>query len=303
MTLRHAACVLALFVAGCRRDAQKPAPASSASATAPNGIRFFVGGDSRDDRAHVVPWAFAKAKERGARAFLFLGDMELTPELDPQFQRELARLAPTPFFPVIGNHEVEQLGLEGLGLGAASEASYQRRFLGTNATPVKSALAKEVAYGVDLPGDVHFIALDNVSQKGFGAAQLAWLEKDLAQTKAAHVVVGMHKALAKNGVTTHSMDEDGEGAAKDSARALALFQEHHVELVFASHIHGYAELVQGGVKCFITGGLGAPLAKAQALGRFHHVLEVEVGESLAVRVAKFEGEPNIGDDDDDAPPP
>jgi hypothetical protein len=104
------------------------------------------------------------------------------------------------------------------------------------------------------------------------------------------------------------MDEDGPAAEKDSDRALALFQERHVELVFASHIHGYAELVQGGVKCFITGGLGAPLAKSQALGRFHHVLEVEAPSSsegrapLAVHLVKFDGEPNVGEEDE-APTP
>ncbi len=302
MTVRLASVLgLAFVLVACRRETPKPAPAASA-APALEGIRFFVGGDSRDDRAHVVPWAFAQAKSRGARAFVFLGDMELSPELDAHFQRELTALAPIPFFPVLGNHEVKQLGIAGVGLAAASEKSYQRRFLGTAATPVKSALAGSVAYAVDLPGDVRFLALDNVSQKGFGDPQLAWLEKELAGATAAHVVVGMHKALAKNGVTTHSMDEDGAEGARDSERALALFQKHHVELVFASHIHGYAELVQGGVKTVITGGLGAPLAKSAALGQFHHVLEVEVGRALTVHVLKFDGTPNLDDDDDPETP-
>jgi 3',5'-cyclic AMP phosphodiesterase CpdA len=218
------------------------------------------------------------------------------------FKNELAVLSPIPFFPVLGNHEVKQLGLVSAGLGAEAERTFAHRFLSTPATPVKSVFAKQVVYSVDLAGGVHFVALDNVSQAGFGDPQLAWLENDLASTKSPHVVVGMHKALAKNGLTNHSMDEDGLVAQQDSARALALFQKNNVELVVASHIHGFAEFTQGGMKCLITGGLGAPLARAQRLGRYHHVIELEVGPTLAVKVVKFEGVPHIGDEDESPDP-
>jgi hypothetical protein len=33
------------------------------------------------------------------------------------------------------------------------------------------------------------------------------------------VIVGMHKPLAKNGLSTHGMDTDGPGAAADSDAA------------------------------------------------------------------------------------
>ena len=53
--------------------------------------RYVAGGDSRDDHARVIPWAFEQAKARGAAAFFFLGDMELTPSFDSGFARELMR--------------------------------------------------------------------------------------------------------------------------------------------------------------------------------------------------------------------
>jgi hypothetical protein len=49
----------------------------------------------------------------------------------------------------------------------------------TAQTPASSAFADKLFYSVDLDGGVHFVALDNVSQVGFGAEQLAWLEGNL----------------------------------------------------------------------------------------------------------------------------
>lgn len=65
-------------------------------------IRLAIGGDSRDDRSHVLPWAFQEARKRGATAFLYLGDMEITRRADKHFARQLPDLAGVPFYPVIG---------------------------------------------------------------------------------------------------------------------------------------------------------------------------------------------------------
>src|SRR5258708_25308861 len=73
-------------------------------------IRLAIGGDSRDDRSGVVPWAFKEARRRGAKAFFFLGDLELTPAEDELFLRKLNDLGGGPFYPVMGNHEVERFG-------------------------------------------------------------------------------------------------------------------------------------------------------------------------------------------------
>ena len=78
--------------------------------TAPIGVRFIVGGDSRQDVSHVLPWAIQEARVRKSSAFIFLGDMELTPGLDDHFLGEVDALGSIPFFPVVGNHEVRVFG-------------------------------------------------------------------------------------------------------------------------------------------------------------------------------------------------
>jgi 3',5'-cyclic AMP phosphodiesterase CpdA len=283
-----------------------PPPASAVSsvvappANSP-GVRILVGGDSRDDTAHVIPWAFREAHERGAAAFVFLGDMMLTPQIDKSFAKELALLDPIPFYPVLGNHEIRVIGLFKIGQDAA-ERAFARRFLGDARTPVRSSLTDKGVYSVDLPGGVHFVALDNVSQKGFGPSQLAWLESDLAKARSGsttkHIIVGMHKPLAHNGVTRHSMDADGVGAVSDSERAMALFVQSHVEIIFASHLHQYSEFQQSGIRSYITGGLGAPLTQAGPDHSFHHFLQVDVADDgLHVTTVRFGGPPAAAESD------
>jgi 3',5'-cyclic AMP phosphodiesterase CpdA len=302
---------LLLFVpllAGCSNcGASGPSQGTATQVAAEGGsVRLIVGGDSRDDKAHVLPWAFQQAKTRGAAAFLFLGDMELTPELDRSFAKELALLDPIPFYPVLGNHEVEQLGFMPMGHREA-EKSFVHRFLGTPRSPVRSALPDHVVFSVDLPGGVHFIGLDNVSQHGFGHDQLAWLATDLARAHAEpgtrHILVGMHKPLAHNGVATHGMDHDGAQATADSDAALALFVENHVEMILASHVHQFTQFKQAGIASYITGGLGAPLTRSGAEHAFHHFLVLDVTDpGIHVEVVRFEGTPSMepeGEDDDD----
>ncbi len=278
-------------------------PVVSASQPPPGVTRIIVGGDSRDDAAHVVPWAFRSAIASGARAFVFLGDMELTPQLDATFAKELALLGAIPFYPVLGNHEVKTFGLFGIDR-PRYERKFRAHFLDTPRTPVTTSIDGKVVYSVDLPGGVHFIALDNVSQKGFGDAQLAWLARDLdaasADAKVHFIVVGMHKPLAHNGITTHSMDHDGPGAIADSDAALALFQQHHVAMIFASHDHRYASFTQGGIPSYITGGLGAPLDRSTPSDGFHHYLQLDFSDDgVRVEVVHFPGAPSMGGAVDD----
>jgi hypothetical protein len=298
--MRRAAIALGAALAACGAAGGRPPP--TVAEPVPDGhTRIVVGGDSRDDAAHVLPWAFREARARGASAFLFLGDMELTPSFDAHFRRELGELGDVPFYPVLGNHEVRLFGVFDLGHDAA-ERSFRAHFLGTRLTPIKSSLPGKVVYSVDLPGHVHFVALDNVSQKGFGKEQLAWLSDDLARARGnpdvRHVFVGMHKALAENGVTAHGMDEDGDAAVADSKAALAMFEHARVELVLASHLHEFARFYQGGIRCYITGGLGAPLVHGTADHAFHHFLVVDVaGDAVTVDVVRFDGKPSIAPDD------
>lgn len=271
-------------------------------------VRLAIGGDSRDDVREVVPWAFKEARRRGAKAFFFLGDLELTPAEDGLFLLKLNDLGcGFPFYPVMGNHEVESLGFLWRSKSKTRERvkTFKQRFI---KVPVHDAqIDDRVAYSADLEGNVHFIALDNVSVKGggFGTKQLDWLETDLKAASAAKkvILVGMHKGLANNPVTTHAMDEDGAAAIKDSDAALRLFSTYNVALVLVSHNHMYAAykqqpINQHEVEVRLTGGLGAPLVRGLRWdeGGFHHFLLVDVppGENkapLQVEVVEFKGAP------------
>lgn len=261
-------------------------------------IRLAVGGDSRDDKNGVVPWAFKEAKNRGAQAFFFLGDMELTAAEDDRFIKQTKQLG-IPFYPAIGNHEVLTFGVLRL---PKQTLAHVKKFKETslNSPAINLApLPDVVAYSVNLEGGIHLVALDNVSRKreGFGRAQLTWLADDLRAASAAKkiILVGMHKGLANNPVTRHAMDEDGRHAILNSNSALKLFNDFKVAMVFVSHSHMYAAYNQdpGGLPVRLTGGMGAPLVKglAETDGGFHHFLLVDVAPgdpaSIHVQVVKF----------------
>jgi 3',5'-cyclic AMP phosphodiesterase CpdA len=270
----------------------------AASSPAPGVVRLVAGGDARDDSSNVLPWALREARARGASAFLFLGDMALSPQLSGHFAEELSFLDPVPFYPVVGNHEIQLLGFLPIGERSA-ERTFCNRFLGRVRTPVHSALRDRVTYSVRLPGGVHFVALDNVSKTGFGSEQLAWLADDLARargrTTTKHIVVGMHKPLAHNGVTSHGMDNDGTQARAESDAALALFARYHVDLILAGHVHQFTRFVQAGIPSVITGGLGAPLTGAGPERAFYHFLQLDVrDDGISVEVVRFDGAPVNG---------
>jgi hypothetical protein len=212
------------------------------------------------------------------------------------------------FCPVFGNHEALDVGeiatahpeltREDFVQGAVS------RCVERGALPGEALAAGRVFYALDLPGRVHFVALDNVSGAGFGRAQLDWLARDLGAAKArrATVIVGMHKALAENEVTRHSMDEDGAPAARESEEALRRFEESGVKLILASHEHGYWEIRQrsrgrfppaagAGIRGFITGGLGAPLrvCAGRAHAFFHYLVVDVMGGEVDVHVVEVPG--------------
>jgi hypothetical protein len=275
----------------------------------PGALRLAIGGDSRDDHSQVLPWAFTEARRRGANAFIFLGDLKLTPLLDKLAAPQLAKLDGVPFYPVIGNHEVEFLGALRLRGTAHAVKEFKEDFLTVPGLKV-APLAEVAAYSADLGEGIHFVALDNVSRpgEGFGAQQLAWLAADLQAASAAKkvILVGMHKALARNPVTTHAMDEDGASAIADSDAALALLKQYKVAMVFVSHSHMYASYNQDGIEVRLTGGLGAPLVKglAEADGGFHHFLLLDLPSPsdnqapLPVEVVKFHDAPERDEQDE-----
>lgn len=273
----------------------------------PGVIRVAVGGDSRSDKSHILPWSLKEAKRRGAKAFFFLGDLEITEAKDKPFLSELPELGNIPFYPAIGNHEVDTFGIlrgrnsETLKKIEKFKEEFHLTEPGVNLAPFPDT----VVYSVDFMDKIHFIALDNVSHKGggFGIGQLMWLADDLSKANAERkiILVGMHKGLANNPVTSHAMDEDGSAAVEDSEAALVLLKRYKAAMLFVSHSHMYAAYPQdkdGLLQVRLTGGMGAPLVKdlAEADGRFHHFLLVDVTPSdsqtsVHVQVVKWPCKP------------
>jgi hypothetical protein len=306
-------CLSLCCLTSCKKDARSTSLKETACCAAyqhsdplpdqpANGvIRLAIGGDSRDDHAGVVPWAFKEAGRRGAKAFFFLGDLELTPAEDELFLRKLPNLGNVLFYPAMGNHEVETLGFIRMTAAESRERvkAFKEKFVKAHGVTLAD-IGDAVAYSADLDGGIHLVALDNVSRKGegFGSEQLKWLVADLDAASAAKkiILVGMHKGLAKNPVTTHAMDEDGPSAIQDSDAALALFKKYKVAMAFVSHSHMYAAYNQNGLEVRLTGGLGAPLVKglSEDNGGFHHFLLVDVARAgstppLLVQVVRFPG--------------
>src|SRR5258708_37094680 len=122
---------------------------------APGVTRLAIGGDSRDDHAGVVPWAFKEAARRGAKAFFFLGDLELTSAEDTLFLKKLPDLRNVVFYPAIRNHEVETLGFVRMPAPESRERvkAFKEKFV--KAHEVNLADINDAgAYSADLEGAV-----------------------------------------------------------------------------------------------------------------------------------------------------
>jgi len=131
------------------------------------------------------------------------------------------------------------------------------------------------------------------SSPGSGAT----LDSSRADPQIRYIVVGMHKPLAKNGVSTHGMDKDGPEALQDSDAALALFVSHRVSLIVASHVHEFASFTQAAFPATSAEGSG-PLDRSGPEHAFHHFLQVDVDDNgLHVSVVRFDGKPSLGGDE------
>jgi len=171
----------------------------------------------------------------------------------------LSKIKPldTPFFNVIGNHEVG---------GSIERENYIKKRFGN-------------LYGSFDYANSHFIMLDTDETGKEGTIQgeqLAWLEKDLASNKdAENIFVFMHRPLF-SGING---DLNKGKSFKDRSNRDALhrlFKKYRVKAVFAGHEHLFNETVKDGIKYFITGGGGSPLYESPSKGGFFHYLIVRV---------------------------
>jgi 3',5'-cyclic AMP phosphodiesterase CpdA len=183
-----------------------------------------------------------------------------------------------PFYPVIGNHDVEKKG-----------AGLYEKYL-----KVPTNTGQMQYYSFDY-GNCHFIILDTVGSLAPDGAQYRWLQADLkaSEGKATHRFVVMHHPLYTLVPLRTSP------AAKLRAQLLPLLKESKVCAVFTGHDHHFFYTRRDGVAQVLSGGGGAPLyplapslaRPGDLYGRYNHFLWVKVSpERVQVSVRDVDGQ-------------
>lgn len=127
--------------------------------------------------------------------------------------------------------------------------------------------------------NAHFVSLDNVSQRGLGEEQWAWLENDLRHHTKDHAFVFLHKPLVdpSDRYKHYVMRPPSE-----VERLIQLFQETRVRYVIFGHIHGYGRVERDNLIFLLSGGAGSPLYLPPFAGGFHHFVKITVNGNRIV---------------------
>ena len=234
-----------------------PTLTTTSSNSSPS-FTFAVCGDSRNGSAMYRRVLDGVAGD-GSLFLINTGDLvdNGTEALWQEFEKMMAGFA-LPFYPVPGNHDGLQGGLDG--------------FLAHSGAPAAH-------YAFDY-GSVHFTLADS-HDGGIGAAELAWLRQDLSSTSQPIKMVFLHHPPFDPDGTDHIM-------AYGNEPFMALMAEQDVDYVFAGHIHAYVQAERDGMLYTISGGAGAPLYAGDHPQAYHHYLRITVqGESVEITVVRF----------------
>ncbi|HUS15609.1 MAG TPA: metallophosphoesterase [Chloroflexia bacterium] len=223
-------------------------PAEGAAPAAPGAVdttpawTFAVVGDTWKDTP-MLRHVLTETAQAGDRLLLVLGD--ITPQGRPEQMAEFAattRGAGLPVYPVPGNHDIAWSHTTG---------------------PFEQFWPRHQSFDVQ---NAHFTLVDN-SDVTFDAAELAWLDADLAASSQPVKFVFMHvPALMPYPVPTEDV------LAAGGPEFTALMERYHVTAAYAAHLHAYSRVTRNGVPYVITGGGGEPLHVPALLGgRFHYV--------------------------------
>ncbi len=194
----------------------------------------------------------------------------------------------SPWYPVIGNHELKH-GARPDGRGGNGEGNFRQVFAG-------KLLQGKSYYSFDYLNS-HFIVLDTAWQTGDGppdaelkpgSQQWVWLCQDLAaaRQKSQHIFIFGHKPPVSpyhaGGPDTATNLPDGHGSSWGDPRAAVEFMnlavKYKVDAVFSGHIHMYNRLDIKGVPYIITAGAGANLYAAPEQGGYYHYMRCRVSE-------------------------
>lgn len=229
-------------------------------------FHFVVLGDSQfhdpaaynrlvDDTRHLMP---AFVIQVGDMIEGYQDDLAAVEAEWERFRQQVAPLAPAPFMPVPGNHDLynadrrSDTRLEGLYRRIWGETYYTFRYRN----------AAFIILNSDAPGEEQQITGD----------QWDWLRSTLESTNSEHIFVFMHRPPA------------------DLANADALhrlFTRHPVRYVFYGHHHHYHHLQRDGIGYVMTNAAADGATEIAAIGNFDHLLQVSVrGSSVRYAVIR-----------------
>ena len=203
------------------RTAQRPGTA----------FRFLVLGDSGLSSPEQIQIAGRMEKEENVGFVIHVGDIVYPVATFADFEtnhfQHYRNLMPgVPFFPCLGNHDVE--------------ADQGSSYLANHVLPDSGVTGRDQGhyYSFDW-SDAHFVSLDSNLMKDAWLSQpmLDWLERDLARTQKLWKIVYFHHTPydVRRG---HDMEEIGV-----RERLLPILDRYGVQLVLAGHHHSYQRTV------------------------------------------------------------
>ena len=205
---------------------------------------FAVVGDIQEGDQIFRQEVYLMNKDSSIRFVVCVGDFTPSGEKwEYNRYKSIIDTSKIKFYNVIGNHDKFWGGLK----------NYEKMF-------------GRPYFSWDYSG-THFIAIDNISSKGLGAGQMAWLKADLAANKDKPKFIFMHKPLFD---ITGSFPDQVMKPQAQAQSLMRLFEKSRVVAVFCGHIHGYAKEKVNGITYIISGGGGAHLHLPNFAGGYYH---------------------------------
>lgn len=207
------------------------------------------------------------------------------------FREELNKLQ-SPYYTVIGNHEVDR-GASSDGTQGDGEENYIKVF--GDRLPNRDSNEGQVSYYSFDYHDSHFIVLNTAWQHQPekekkrlypGGEQWQWLVWDLksARPRSSHIFIFCHEPpllpdLSGGVFLAGDLNRFPIWAdAKEIESFNQLCHEYSVDAVFSGHLHAYANFKDGEVAHIITGGAGSNLHLPSLLGGYYHYVICTVND-------------------------
>jgi energy-coupling factor transporter ATP-binding protein EcfA2/predicted phosphodiesterase len=213
-------------------------------------LNFYVFSDSQGYQGGVEQ-IVATANQDRPQFIFHCGDLTASGQ-ESQYQdiKAVLNQAQVPVYTTIGNHDLK-------GGGGARYI----QFFGSS------------TYSFNC-GPAH-ITVFNTSSGDVTEHEFTWLEQDLSSSDSEYKFVFTHiPPFNLISGMDHSLIN-----STTSTRLITLFEEQHVDVVFAGHIHLFNDSIINGVRYIVTGGAGASLYADENHGGIYHFVNVTVNES------------------------